>query len=251
MPSIVQVAGAELSWSQRGAGPAVLLVHGLADRGRGWDGVAESLSSGARVVSYDRRGYGGSSAPEVYERTTVAEQSEDAAALLTGLDIAPAVVCGRDFGALVALDLVRRHRGLVSGVVAVDPPLYAFSARAAEVLGAERVALESSLRAGGPAAAVREWLEARGGGGSERLAAAGEDHRAFFADYAGLATWPVLRRDLRAFDVPMAVLLSAGAPAHVREAAEALASLVPGATLGAEAGAVAAIQRLLSTPGRH
>jgi pimeloyl-ACP methyl ester carboxylesterase len=251
MPSTVQVAGAELAWFESGTGPAILLVHGLADRARGGDAVARPLSEVARVVSYDRRAYGDSSAPEVYERTTVAEQSEDAAALLTALDVAPAVVCGRDFGALVALDLVRRHRGLVSGVVVVDPPLYAFSARAAEVLGAERVALENALRTGGPAAAVRDWLEARGGAGPERLAAAGEDHRAFFADYAGLATWPVLRRDLRAFDVPMTVLLSAGAPAHVREAAEALASLVPGATLGPEADLVPAIQAHLATPGRH
>jgi pimeloyl-ACP methyl ester carboxylesterase len=250
MPSIVQVAGAELAWSQRGAGPAVLLVHGVADRACGWDGVAESLSSGARVVSYDRRGYGDSSAPDVYERTTAAEQSEDAATLLVALDAAPAVVCGRDLGALVALDLVRRHRGLVSGVVAVDPPLYAFSPGATEVLGMERLVLEEALRTGGPAAAARAWLQPRGAS-AERLVAAAEDHRAFFADFAGLATWPVLRRDLRAFDVPMAVLLSAGAPAHVREAAEALASLVPGATLGPEAELVPAIQAHLATPGRH
>jgi pimeloyl-ACP methyl ester carboxylesterase len=244
MTSIVEVAGAELAYAEAGAGPAVLLVHGLADRAEGWDTVAGPLSAQARVVVYDRRGYGDSTAPDVYERTTVAEQSEDAAALLTALDAAPAVVCGRDLGALVALDLVRRHRGLLSGVVVLDPPLYAFSPGATEVLGMERLALEEALRTGGPAAAARAWLQPRGAP-AERLAAAAEDHRAFFADFAGLATWPVLRRDLRAFDVPLRVLLSEGAPAHVRQAAEALASLVPGATLGAEAGVLAAIRGLL------
>jgi pimeloyl-ACP methyl ester carboxylesterase len=71
MPSTVHVAGAELAFASSGEGPPVLLVHGMADRRAGWDAVAaELVSGGARVVTYDRRGYGGSSAPEPYERRT-------------------------------------------------------------------------------------------------------------------------------------------------------------------------------------
>ncbi|HVE69114.1 MAG TPA: alpha/beta fold hydrolase, partial [Solirubrobacteraceae bacterium] len=167
MPDTVHVPGAELAVVERGAGEPVLLVHGMADRAAGWapvvaaltgDGRAPAGSGRARVIAYDRRGYGASTAPEPYERTTVAEQSEDAAALLAALGARPAAVCGRDLGALVALDLARRHRDRVAGLVVVDPPLYAFSAAATEVLGAERLALEEALRDGGPAAAVRAWL---------------------------------------------------------------------------------------------
>ena len=229
MPSNVHVPGAELACTVSGEGSPVLLVHGIAERGESWAELAAELP-GTQVIAYDRRGYGGSSRPEPYERTTVAEQAEDAAALLQALVGEPAVVCGRDLGALVALDLAKRHRGLVTGLVTIDPALFAFSAAATEVLSAERVALEEALREHGPAAAVRDWLEARGADPA-RLSWADADHVAFFADYAGLPTWPILRRDLRAFDVPLAVLLSPGAPPHVREAAEALAELVPGATL--------------------
>jgi pimeloyl-ACP methyl ester carboxylesterase len=234
MPDTVHVPGAELSVTVSGGGPSVLLVHGIADRGEGWSEVAAALAGDARVIAYDRRGYGASSAPEPYGRTTVAEQAEDAAALIDALDAAPAVVAGRDLGALVALDLATRHRARVAAIVAIDPPLYAFSPSASEVLGAERTVLEDALRDGGPAVAVRAWLEARGAA-AERLAWAGEDFGAFFADFAGLATWPTSRRELRALDVPLAVLLSEAAAQHVRDGAEALASLVPGATLGAEA----------------
>jgi pimeloyl-ACP methyl ester carboxylesterase len=241
MPRAVHVPGAELAVWERGEGPPVLLVHGIADRGEGW---AEAIDDpGLRAIAYDRRGYGGSTAPEPYERTTVEEQAEDAAALLAGLGAGPAVVAGRDLGALVALDLVKRHRALVTGVVAVDPPLYAFSPSATEALSAERVALEESLCDGGPGVAVRDWLAARGVCGP-RLDRAAEDHVAFFADFAGLATWPVRRRELRAFDVPLSVLLSDGAPLHVCQAAQALADLVPGATLAAEAHLAAEIARL-------
>ena len=110
--AIVEGAGVPLACFERGSGPPVLLVHGMADRAAGWDDTAEALAAGARTIAYDRRGYGGSGAPEPYERTTVEEQAEDAAALLRSLDAVPAVVGGRDFGALVCLDLCKRHAGL-------------------------------------------------------------------------------------------------------------------------------------------
>jgi pimeloyl-ACP methyl ester carboxylesterase len=245
VPQIVHVPGCEVACSVRGEGPPVLLVHGIADRGAGWSALAERLA-GRRVIAYDRRGYGASTAPAPYERTTVAEQAEDAAGVLAALAGAPAVVCGRDLGALVALDLAKRHRPRVAGVVAVDPPLYAFSPRATEALSAERIGLEERLRDSGAAGAVRAWLSARGAA-APRLEWAGDDHAAFFADFAGLATWPVRRRELRALEVPLAVLLSERAPEHVRAAAEALAELVPGATLAPETELVAAIRATAST----
>jgi pimeloyl-ACP methyl ester carboxylesterase len=230
----VEGMGVELAYEAAGEGPAVLLVHGIADRAEGWRELAARLAADARVIAYDRRGYGRSGAPEPYERTTVEEQAEDAAALLRALDAAPAVACGRDIGALVCLDLARRHPGAVRAAVVMDPPLYAFSPAATEALSQERILLEEWLRDGGPAGAVERWLSVRGAG-PERIAAARQDHRAFFADYAGLATWEVLRRDLRALDLPLVVIASEGAPPHDRQAADALARLAPAAAAGAEA----------------
>jgi pimeloyl-ACP methyl ester carboxylesterase len=233
MSPTAEGVGVELAYEERGEGPGLLLVHGIADRAQGWRPLAEELATQARVIAYDRRGYGGSGAPEPYERTTVEEQSEDAAALLQTLDATPAVACGRDLGALVCLDLARRHRDLVRAVAAIDPPLYAFSAEATEALSQERVVLEEWLRDGGPPGAVERWLSAHGAG-PERIAAARDDHLAFFADYAGLATWEVLRRELRALDVPLTVLTSSTAPLYARHAADALVELVPGAGHAAE-----------------
>ena len=73
-----------------------------------------ALSEGARAISYDRRGWGGSSAPDGYRRTTVEEQSEDAAALIESAAEAPAVVCGAGLGAVIALDLLLRRPDLAS-----------------------------------------------------------------------------------------------------------------------------------------
>jgi pimeloyl-ACP methyl ester carboxylesterase len=237
-----QGLGVELTYEERGAGEPVLLVHGIADRAEGWRDVAEAVSGHARVITYDRRGYGESGAPEPYERTTAEEQAEDAAALLAGLEAGPAVVCGRDLGALVALDLVRRHPARVRAVALVDPALYQLVGDATEALSGERLALEQALRDGGPAAAVASWLTARGAP-ADRIARAREDYRAFFADYAGLATLSVTRRDLRELGVPAAVLASAGAPGYVRATAAALAELV-GVPVQDESELVATLGRL-------
>jgi pimeloyl-ACP methyl ester carboxylesterase len=241
--AMVQGAGVQLAYVPRGAGPTVLLVHGLASDAAAQEPVAAALADVARVIAYDRRGYGDSGAPEPYEGTTVEEQAEDAAALLQALDAVPAVVCGDGFGALVALDLVKRHAALVRAVVLSHPALFAFVPEATEALSEQRAALEEALRAGGPEAAVETWLAGRVDDAA--LARARTAHRAFFADYAGLATWPVSRRELRALTAPAVVLTGPSAPAHVVAAAEALASLLPDATRATDGDTVAAVRALL------
>jgi pimeloyl-ACP methyl ester carboxylesterase len=223
--------GVELAVEVRGSGPAVVLVHGMADDAAGWAPVAEPLAAQARVIAYDRRGYGGSEAPEPYVRTTVAEQAEDAACLIGALDAAPAVACGRDLGALVCLDLAKRHRSRVAALALIDPPLFAFAPAATEALASERVLLETWLRDHGPAGAVERWLGARGAG-ADRVARAGPAASAFFADYGAVATWPVTRAELRALDVPVAVLDSPQVPPYQRQASAALVELLPRARPG-------------------
>ena len=86
MAPSVEGAGVALNVVERGSGPAVLLVHGIASDAQALGPVAEALAPQARVIAYDRRGYGDSGAPEPYHGTTVEEQAEDAAALLRTLN---------------------------------------------------------------------------------------------------------------------------------------------------------------------
>lgn len=248
MGSRVEGAGVELAYRERGAGPPVLLVHGMAADAAAWEPALDELAGGARVIAYDRRGYGDSGAPEPYERTTVNEQAEDAAALLRALDVEPAVLWAEDFGALVALDLLRRHPSLVRGAVLVAPPLYALRPEAMQPLAEERLALEEALREHGPEAAVERWLAGRLPAASpERLARARAAHGAFFADYGGLASWPVTRRELRAISAPVAVLAGEAPAPHVGATAVALAGLLPGALAPEVTGEpLAAVRRLLA-----
>jgi len=232
MAALIEGAGVALAVEQRGEGPAVLVVHDIAR-------PPEALDVPAHLITYERRGYGGSGMPVPYEATTVNEQAEDAAAVLRATAPGPAVVAGLGFGAIIALDLATRHGALVAGVVLVDPPLFAFVPEAAEALAAERVTLEEGLRAGGPEVAVEAWL-------GHPSPWAQSSYRAVFADLAGLASWPVTRGALRAVAVEAAVLTSPAAPPHVLAAADAVAGLIPGARRDPGGDVAAAVRGLLA-----
>jgi pimeloyl-ACP methyl ester carboxylesterase len=246
MPVKVEGAGVELNVVERGSGQAVLLIHGLAADAQTLAPLAEELAADARVIVYDRRGYGSSGAPDPYQGTTVEEQAQDAAALLRALAAGPALVCGDGFGALVAFDLIKRHRALVSAAVLSDPPLFMFVPEATEHLAAAHAELEAAVRDGGPEAGVEAWLGGRVD--DEALARARAAHRAFFADYAGLASWPAGRRELRALDVPAVVLTGPWSPPHVVAAADAVAELLPAARRAADGDLLAAARWLLASP---
>jgi pimeloyl-ACP methyl ester carboxylesterase len=246
MAPSVEGAGVALNVVERGSGPAVLLIHGLASDAEAMAPVAQALASDARVIAYDRRGYGSSGTPETYRGTTIEEQAQDAAALLGALDAGPAVLCGHGFGALVALDLAKRHRALVRAAVLSNPPLFMFVPEATERLAAQHAELEAAVREGGPEAGVEAWLGGRAP--APALERARSAHRAFFADYAGLASWPVTRRELRALDVPAVVLTGPWSPPHIVAAADALAGLLPIARRADDGDLAAATRTLLASP---
>ena len=238
MRGTAEGAGVELAYESRGDGAAVLLVHGLATTAAPLLAEVGELP-GARVVGYDRRGYGASGAPEPFGGTTVEEQGEDAASLLRALGLGPVVVAGDGFGGLVALDLLHRHRPLVAAAVLRDPPFFAFVPEATEVLAEAQGRVREAVHLGGPAAGVEAWTGER---------PAPEAVRGFYADVAGLASLSLGRRELRAFDVPVALVSSPGAPRHVRRAADELAALLPDVRRSADGDLAAALRDAL---GRH
>ncbi|WP_157011889.1 alpha/beta fold hydrolase, partial [Mycobacterium celatum] len=63
-------------------GPTVVLVHGWPDSHVLWDGVVPLLAERFRVVRYDNRGVGGSSAPKRVSAYTMARFADDFAAVV-------------------------------------------------------------------------------------------------------------------------------------------------------------------------
>jgi esterase len=120
MPGL-RVNGVRLHYEEHGEGQPILLVHGCGGSALGFADAVGELARIGRVVAYDRRGSARSERPEPYERTSVSEHADDAAALLDALAATPAIVIGRSYGGTVACDLALRYPGHVRALVLLEP----------------------------------------------------------------------------------------------------------------------------------
>jgi pimeloyl-ACP methyl ester carboxylesterase len=119
----VEVNGAQIYYEVRGSGPPLLLIMGLTGDAGWFEPLAELLAERFTVITYDRRGNSRSPCPEGWTSTSVAEQADDAAGLLSTLRLGPAIVFGNSFGAMILLELITRHPRAVRGAIAHEPPL--------------------------------------------------------------------------------------------------------------------------------
>ena len=235
----VVASGLELAFAEQGEGDSLLLLHGSGVGREVWRETLAQLGEGWRAVAVDRRGYGASEAPDPFRGTTVSEQGEDAAGAIKKLGLAPALVCGHELGALVALDLMWRHPRLVRGAVLVEPPVLALSVEGPAVVSALREAIETNARmADDPGAgAVDAYLRETVGEaafdllGTDRVRAARASARALAADLVAAPTYAFGRRELRTLVAPVAVVAGARSGRVRRDVARALFELLPRAAL--------------------
>jgi pimeloyl-ACP methyl ester carboxylesterase len=89
-----------------------------------WEDAAAVLAKHGRCIIYDRRGFHRSGRPDPFEKSDLAEQVDDAAALLDALSATAAVVIGRSTGGLIALELARRHPTRVRALVLLEAAVF-------------------------------------------------------------------------------------------------------------------------------
>jgi pimeloyl-ACP methyl ester carboxylesterase len=117
----VDVPGARMHVVERGTGPPVLLVHGLAGQLRNFTfGVVDQLATQFRVVAVDRPG-SGYSVRTRGASATLSAQADVLAALIDTLQLGRPVVVGHSMGGAVALALAQRHPERIAGLVLVAP----------------------------------------------------------------------------------------------------------------------------------
>jgi pimeloyl-ACP methyl ester carboxylesterase len=101
-----------------GSGPALVVVHGSVATGEAWIPVAERLAKEFTLYLIDRRGRGLSGDAREY---SLATEAEDISAVLAAAGDGAALL-GHSYGALCALETVRRGAD-VSSLVLYEPPL--------------------------------------------------------------------------------------------------------------------------------
>jgi pimeloyl-ACP methyl ester carboxylesterase len=118
----LDVPDAQLYYEVRGSGP-LLLILGAPMAAADFAALADVLARDHTVVTQDPRGISASRLADPEQDSTPDLRADDAAAILAALGAASADVLGSSGGAVTGLALVARHPGLVTTLVAHEPPL--------------------------------------------------------------------------------------------------------------------------------
>lgn len=209
---MLAVAGADLYYEVRGAGPALLMISGAGGDAGYCAAVAEDLADAFTVITYDRRGNSRSTGRDGTP-TTLDEQAADARAVIAALAGGHALVFGSSAGAIIGLTLAARHPEVMSGLVAHEPPAVNVlpDGDPARAFFPELAAVHA--RGGGPAAG-RHFAQGVRGEGTYRWPddlwkrfLANQDHL-FTAEWPALASFRPDEQALRS--APFPVVLGAG-----------------------------------------
>ncbi len=104
-------------YEEAGAGPPLLLIAGLGGHSSVWSLQLRALSLGRRVIAFDNRGAGRTSAPD--KPYSIAGMADDAAQLLDRLDVEKASVAGYGMGGAIALELAAEQPGRVENLTLI------------------------------------------------------------------------------------------------------------------------------------
>ena len=114
----VTVDGGSLFYEAAGAGDAIVFIHGGNLDHRMWDAQFVLLQRTHRVIRYDARGFGISSAVDRSFRAP-----DDLAALLRAHGIAKATLVGLSMGGGIAIDFALAYPDMVHRLVLASPSI--------------------------------------------------------------------------------------------------------------------------------
>lgn len=188
-----------LYYEAAGAGQPVVLIHGNVGDRRHWDRQFGVLAKEFRVIRYDVRGYGRSSAPR--EDAPYADH-EDLAALLDHLGVRAVHLVGWSMGSAIAIDFAIRFPERTLSLTAVGPWVAGYSSAPADDVYAAFANVSTAAKQGGRAAALQAFMDAPFVVATSRDANAAADIRRIGADYS---FWAFAHRDpRRGLDPPAA-----------------------------------------------
>jgi len=117
----VSIEGLRFYYQQSGAGPDVVLLHGVSGNMAIWPliNLMPTLATDFRVTAYDLRGHGYSDTPP--SGYTSADMAGDLVKIQQALGLGPMYVLGHSFGGVIALHAAVLYPGSIAGLILSDP----------------------------------------------------------------------------------------------------------------------------------
>src|SRR5262245_32136019 len=115
----IQIDQVELSMTDAGQGPPLILIHGFPLDHTMWNEQIVALAKARRVIAPDLRGFGASQVPP--GTATMEQMADDIAAILDALEIRePIALVGLSMGGYVAFQFVRKYGHRLGALVLAD-----------------------------------------------------------------------------------------------------------------------------------
>jgi pimeloyl-ACP methyl ester carboxylesterase len=154
-----------LAYEDLGAGPPVVILHGLFGSRRNWLTIARQLAGEARVLVVDLRNHGDSPhAPSMYWN----ELAEDVLHVLDRANVNRALIAGHSMGGKVAMTFANLHADRIRALLVLDIAPITYPNRFAHLYTAmnrlpvasfrNRQQAEAALAADIPDAPLRQFL---------------------------------------------------------------------------------------------
>jgi pimeloyl-ACP methyl ester carboxylesterase len=109
-----------------GAGPVLLLLHGVTRCGADWEPLLTAFADNWTVIALDQRGHGGSPRAESY---LVTAYVADVVRFVQEETADPVVIFGHSLGAMVAAAVAAELPDRVRGIILEDPPFHTMGNR--------------------------------------------------------------------------------------------------------------------------
>jgi 3-oxoadipate enol-lactonase len=140
-------SGVELYYELQGQGPAITFVNNFFLVSPAWRGYTRNLVQRNRLLTYDLRNQGASSASATPPQ--VADHVNDLRHLMGWLRIQPTYLLGTSISAVISLVFALLHPEMVKGLILVGPAISPYGRRRRTYLTQSWLA---SLESGGPVA---------------------------------------------------------------------------------------------------
>lgn len=135
-----------------GAGPRLVLLHGVGLRAEAWNAQMDALSPRFEVIAPDLPGHGSSA--RIEGQASLGAYVDRVAGALAG----PFLIVGHSMGAMIALELAALYPDMVRGVAALNAIFRRTPAAAGAVQ--RRAAALDGMRAPDPSATLARWFGA-------------------------------------------------------------------------------------------
>lgn len=234
--TIVRSGDVEITAETIGDGePPLVLVHGYIGSRDDWAKVAPKLAKQRRVITFDHRGHGDSTNVGDAAAYTFDNLVDDLETVIDTLGPAPVHLLGHSMGGVVAQRFALRHPESLKSLILMDTAAETTGGIPHDVIDA----LVATGRTDGMAVVaelILAYVEGLGQHASEHDKARARakfsvlDVEAVGAFGAELGSYPSMLGELSALELPVTVIVGEN-DTGLRDAADKLATAIPGATL--------------------